>query len=61
MTRMMDGVRKKAAPEKKSREGRWGAIEACVFLRKGNPIWQLLEDRKLEWGTIGECFFFALF
>jgi hypothetical protein len=44
----MDGVQKKAAPEKKSREGRWGAIEVRVFLRKENPIWQLLEDRKLE-------------
>ena len=57
MTRRMDGVWKKAAPEKKSREGRWGATEVCVFLRKGNPIWQLLEDRKLEWRLLESVFF----
>ena len=29
-----DGAGKKKAPEKKvAREGRWGAMEACVFLR----------------------------
>ena len=47
----------KKAPGKKSRGRGDGEPRRCAyFYAQGNPICQLLEDRELVWGTIGEYF-----
>ena len=57
MGRRKDVTGKKKAPEKKSRGRGDGEPWRCAyFYAQENPICQLLENRELGWGTIGEYF-----